>query len=258
MSNSQVSKLDATNSRWLRCVRPRPSARTVLVCFPQAGGAASFFGTWNLTLDGDIELYAVQYPGREDRVLEACIGDMGTLVSSIVDALQPLLHRPLALFGHSMGAGVAYEVARQLEPEPVCLFVSGRHSPAEQLGNGVRFRDDDGVLAELERLGGTPTELLSNPELREMVLPALRSDFALEETYRQLGGQQLSCPIIALVGDDDPDVSPNQLERWKDFTTGSFKLQVFAGDHFYLVSERQRVIDTVVSEIVQVSRRQAW
>jgi surfactin synthase thioesterase subunit len=198
-------------------------------------------------------MYAVQYPGREDRIAEECMSNMADLAPAVATALSPLTDRPFALFGHSMGAAVAYEVARLLRPEPVCLFVSGRHSPLEQVGNDVRLRDDAGVLAELARLGGTPTELLGDPELYEMVVPTMRSDFTIEETYQRHEGRRLDCPIVALVGTEDPDVTAAQATRWKELTSGPFRLETYPGDHFYLVPQHRRVIETVTTELARLA-----
>jgi pyochelin biosynthetic protein PchC len=250
---AQDSASTTPKSRWLRCRKPRPDARLRLICFPQAGGAASFFGSWAARLPAELELHAVQYPGREDRVQEACIDDMAVLAAEIATALRPLSDRPMALFGHSMGAAVAYEVARLLNPGPVCLFVSGRHAPSELLHDDVHLRNDEDVLDELKRLGGTDATLLDDPELREMILPMVRSDFKLAETYRHLDGSRLACPIISLVGLDDPEVTTAQARRWQEHTTGSFTQHTFPGDHFYLMAHQERVVDLVISQVASYS-----
>ncbi|MFD3702133.1 thioesterase II family protein [Nocardia sp. NPDC058658] len=241
------------NTPWLRCRAPRSAPRVRLVCFPHAGGAASFFKTWHEELPVDIEVSAVQYPGREDRLVDPHIDRMSQLVHLVAAALVPFLDRPLALFGHSMGAAVAYEVARSLEranatsgAEPlVRLIVSGRHAPSELVIGDVHLRSDDAVVDELVRLGGTDGELLRLPDVASVFLPAIRGDFRLAETYRHAAGSPLACPVTAVIGTEDAEVTAAQAERWGEHTTGEFDLVQLPGDHFYLRDQQQVLLERI-------------
>ncbi|WP_371478842.1 thioesterase II family protein [Kitasatospora sp. NBC_00315] len=231
---------------WIRAFNPVPGAGIRLVCFPHAGGAASFWFPLTRLLPAGVELLAVQYPGRQDRRAEPCIDDIGTLADRTAEVLRRQHpDEPLALFGHSMGAAVAFETARRLERDsgrPVAhLFVSGRRSPGEFRAEYVHLRDDDGLIAELGTLGGTAPELLADPELRDLVLPPVRSDYRAIETYRCPPDATVGCPVTVLTGDADPRVTVAEARRWEDHTTGAFDFEVFEGGHFYLEDHRAGV-----------------
>lgn len=240
---------------WLRCAVSRPGAAVRLVCFPHAGGSAGFFAAWSRLAAPGIEVHTVQYPGREDRIIEAPEPDMACLAGCAAAALDGSDDRPLALFGHSMGAAVAYEVARLLDREPVHLFASGRHSPGEVVPGGVHLRDDAGLVADLARLGGTGAGLLAMPEVLEVVLPAVRNDYRLIETYHELPGRRLGCPVTALIGTEDPEVDAGQARRWAAHTTGPFDLVELPGAHFYLDARRTEVLDVVEAALHGVPTR---
>lgn len=235
---------------WLRRYRRLPEARARLVCFPHAGGAASFFRMWARRSPPEVEVLVVQYPGREDRLRERLCDDMATLADAVAEAMRPELDRPVGLFGHSMGATVAYEVARRLDAAPSAgLFVSGRPAPHRQRPGALHLRDDDALIAELRRLGGPSDVVLDNPELRDLYLPALRNDYRVVETYRPEPGPPLSVPVTAYIGDRDPEVTPEEARGWADVTDGGFKLRIFPGDHFYLVPHRADVLGAVLREL---------
>ena len=231
---------------WLRCWRPGPRAAVRLVCFPHAGGSASFFRTWSDELPGTVELRAVQYPGREDRINDRPIRQMSVMVDLVSEALAPLADRPLMLFGHSLGAAIAYEVAQRFRapggPAITRLLVSGRPPPHRQRPADLHRRSDEALIAELCRLNPASQVLLTDSGLRELVLPTVRADYQLDETYHPRPRPPLSCPLTALAGQADPEASLEEMRGWADLTGAGFDLRVFPGDHFYLVGHRRQLL----------------
>jgi pyochelin biosynthetic protein PchC len=230
------------------------------VCFPHAGGAATFFYSFSAALKPRVDVLAVQYPGRQDRRTHPCVKSVPELVDPIVEALKGWLDRPIALFGHSMGATVAFEVARRLEQEydtvPAALFVSGRRKPAQQREMGLSNRSDDVLIMELQLLSGTDTRLLDDEEVLRMIVPALRGDYQAMECYRYQPGPNLTCPIIAFTGDKDPKVSIDEARGWSEYTTGPFELQIFSGGHFYIIPQQTDVITAISRRLERVLRRE--
>lgn len=217
---------------------PQPLVR--LVCFPWAGAGASVFRRFASRLPESIELLSVQLPAREDRYRETGLGRMELVVKQVVADIARLPLRPLVFFGHSMGALVAYEAARALKVhlnrEPEMLIVSGSGSPgSEELyprcpGNAT----EDEFIADMHRLGGTPPEILADREVMRTLLPAIRADYEILDTYEHHGVAKLSCPIIACGSDADPSINRESVEAWFQHTTGDCKQHWFSGDHFYL------------------------
>ena len=234
-----MAELTIDSSLWLRPLRPAPNARMRLLCLPHAGGSASFFRPLAARFDADVDVQAVQYPGRQDRRAEPALEDIGLLADRIREAWRPPDDLPYAFFGHSLGAVLAFEVARGLERDgerpPEVLFASARRAPSRVRGEQVHLMDDDQVIAEIRALSGTSADLLMDDELVRMVLPAIRSDYRAIETYRLApDATPLGIPIVALIGDSDPRVSVEESAAWSGHTSAGFDLQVFPGGHFYL------------------------
>ncbi|TXC99830.1 alpha/beta fold hydrolase [Streptomyces sp. ISID311] len=230
---------------WLRCRTPRQSPAVHLVCLPHAGGTAGPYAAWGSGLPDDVELCAVQYPGREDRLSEPPAGDLQSLVAGVCTALLPLTDRPLVLFGHSFGAVVAYEAARRLTAwgaAPDHLVVSGRRAPSLPPRGDMHTRPDDELVAELVRLGGTRGEVLADPAVRSVYLPAVRADFKLAETYHRPATPPLACPVTVVMGETDTEVDDAQAGAWAAHTTGPFALRTFPGGHFYFTPRREPVL----------------
>ncbi len=229
-----------------------------MLCFPHAGGSASYYFQLSQSLSPGIEVLAVQYPGRQDRRHEPCIDSIQDLADHISGALSPWADRPLAFFGHSMGAIVAFEVARRFQGHaaavPSRLFASGRRAPSRHRDEDIHLRDDDGVVAELRRVGGTDQRVLDDNELRAVILPVTRCDYRANETYAWAPGPLLDCPITALVGESDPHVTIDEAAAWGDHCAGEFDLRVFPGGHFYLDACMPDVIETISASVKGISR----
>ncbi|MCP2342747.1 thioesterase II family protein [Actinomadura rupiterrae] len=244
---------------WIRRFHPAPDAALRLVCFPHAGGSASFYFPVSnalrrsASLAGRVEVLAVQYPGRQDRRTDPPITDLNELADHVARALAPHADRPLMFFGHSMGASIAFETARRLEAKgsaPVAVVASGRRAPSRHRAESVHRRDDAGVIAELRALSGTDPSLLEDEELLRLFLPAVRADYTAIETYRAEPDATVSCPITVFTGDADPHVTLDEAEAWRGHTTGAFELRVFEGGHFYLSTSPALTIERL-SEILQ-------
>ncbi|MGW2162060.1 thioesterase II family protein [Nonomuraea sp. NPDC001699] len=236
---------DDPSTLWLRRYHPATGAATRLVCFPHAGGSATFFHPVSATFSPKADVVALQYPGRQDRLREPCIKDIGTLADRIVDELVRLPERPTVFFGHSMGAVIGFEVACRLEDKgvnaPHTLIVSGRRGPSTLRDETVHRRDDDGIIAELKRLNGTDAGVLGDEEILRMALPALRGDYEAIETYRGDPEQRLRAAITVLTGDADTKTTVDEARAWNRHTEGPFRLRVFPGGHFFIIRHQQLV-----------------
>jgi surfactin synthase thioesterase subunit len=239
--------------RWLRRFTPAADARSRLICFPHAGGAATFYGPLARALPGSVEVLALQYPGRQDRLAEPGVDDAVELAERIFGLVRDRTDLPLVLFGHSMGAVLAFEVARRLERAPGVplrgLVVSGRYAPSVVRHENVHTGGDAALVAEITKLNGTDARLLQDEDVREMILPSLRSDYKAVETYRYRPGPPLDCPVTVFTGDSDPRVSIAEARAWQNHTTGPFRLLTFAGGHFYLAERPAPVIAALADQV---------
>jgi surfactin synthase thioesterase subunit len=224
------------------------------VCFPHAGGSATYFFPVSRTLTPGIEVLAVQYPGRQDRRTEPPIDSIAELADVLTEELRSWLERPTAFFGHSMGATLAFEVARRFEREGrrlTGLFASGRRAPSLSRDEHCHTLPDDRLLAEIRGLAGTDAALLGDEELIRMILPAVRADYRAAETYRYPPGADLSCPLHALTGDDDPKVTVEEAAAWQAHTSSEFQLHVYPGGHFYLNNHTAKVLAVISGQLLR-------
>lgn len=224
---------------WLSFVEPRPRARVRLFCLPYAGSGAAAYRCWPANLPDWIEVGLVQLPGRETRLSEPAFDRVDPLVQALAQGLERHFDKPFAFFGHSMGALVGFELVRQLRkngrPGPIHLFVSGHAAPQLPVEYPTaRPTTEAEFLDQLRRFGGTPPEILENEELMQILLPVLRADFAVCETYAYTQEPPLDCSLTAFGGLQDPTVTKARLEPWREQTNSSFRLRMFPGDHFYL------------------------
>lgn len=241
--------------KWFRVHRGAADPRLRLVCLPHAGGTTQLFHGWPARLPEDVEVLAVRYPGRQDRLADACVDDMATLADRIDDALRPWLDRPLALFGHSMGACVAYELALRLEARglvPEHLLVSAHEAPQWPVHTALHSADDATLIGHVRHLGDLHSEAYDIPELRDLLLPALRADYRLVEGYHRPHPAPVKAPITAYVGQDDPSCALDRVLGWRDLAApGSFALRSFPGDHFYLVAREAEVVADVAARLAR-------
>ncbi len=251
-STSDRGALEAANA-WLRRYRPDASgAPRRLVCFPHAGGAATFYRPVAQRFAPEVDVLAVQYPGRQDRLREPCVDDIGTLADLVAEQLRRLSAVPTVFFGHSMGAVVAFETAWRLEQTghgPDALVASGWRAPSLPLNEGVHRRDDAGVVAEVGALGGTEAALLADKEVLRMAMPAMRADYRAIESYAGDPDRCVSCPVTVLIGDRDPKLDEASAGAWQRHTTAPFRLKVLPGGHFYLVERHAEVEAEIRAEL---------
>ena len=248
---------DIGGGPWFSVPVPKPAARLRLFCLPYAGGGASAYFAWSRALaDTPIEVYAVQPPGRENRLRDAPYRDIAPLVTSLASAIRPLLDRPYAIFGHSMGALIAFELTRLLRDEgttlPSHLFMSGARAPdiASDEAPLHAIADDDAFIgAVASRYGGIPPIVLQNAELRSVILPALRADMTVTESYEYRATDPFPIDLVAYGGTADRHVADDRLERWREYTTGTFESRRFEGDHFFLNDSRSALVADVAARL---------
>lgn len=222
---------------WLRPLGEATAPAVSLVCCPHAGGTADFFRDWPRCFSAAVQVLAVQYPGHGDRIGERCLADVEVLSKQLAQETERLGPGRLILFGHSFGAAVAFEAAVRLTERgtpPRAVLISARVAPRHEAGGTVHRRSDDALWDEAVRLGGTPPEIATDAEWREMLTPALRADFRASETYRPSRGR-LPCPLTIMVGEDDAGLPRAQVSDWQEYTESQFAVRVLSGGHFYLV-----------------------
>ncbi|MGD0207572.1 MAG: alpha/beta fold hydrolase [Verrucomicrobiota bacterium] len=239
---------------WIVFRKPNPQARLRLFCFPYAGTSASIFRTWPDGLPAEVEVCPVQFPGRGTRLTETPFTQLSPLVQTLAQALVPLLDKPFAFFGHSLGALVGFELARQLRRhsgvQPVRLFVSAARAPQiPHRDRPIHALPEGEFLAELRRLNGIPGKVLEEVELMQIMLPVLRADFAVYETYVYPTEPSLHCPISTFGGLQDQRVSRGDLEAWRNQTNGSFSLRMFPGDHFFWNTTQPLLLQALSQEL---------
>jgi len=245
-----------TNNRWLGAGDMLSTVGMRLFCLPHAGSGTAAFYRWKRLLAPGILVCPIHLPGRERRLAEPLLDQADVLVSELLAATASLLGHPYAIFGHSMGALLAYEWARQIAaaglPAPACLFVSGRNAPHTQPEHcEIHTLADSAFVHELgTRYGGMPCDFLDDPDLRRLFLPILRADLKLVETYAHDSTQLLTCAIFAAAGANDRSVSTAGLQAWASVTDGTTEMFRYAGDHFYhLASGGDTLLDNIKARL---------
>lgn len=235
---------------WVRIPAPRPAASARLFCLPFAGGGASVYRQWCNQLKESIEVCLIQPPGREDRHTEPAYTHSNQMAEAIIAQIRPLLDKPFAFYGHSLGALLAFEVARRLRaaelPAPSVLFLAAHRAPHLPLMRRIFYNlPDHELVAEIQRLNGTPAAILEDREMLRYWLPIMRADLQICDTYEFVAASPLSCAVVAYAGADDKAVPPERMQGWQDHTTGAFALHVFPGDHFFVRTAQAALLEAL-------------
>lgn len=244
----------AAYSPWINIVRPNPHALLRLFCFSYAGGAASLYRTWQDILPAEVEVCALQLPGRENRLMEPLFTNLTPLIDDLASEIRPYLHKPFVFFGHSMGALVSFELTRKLRSIqaelPLHLFVSAFRAPQlPDPDTPIHALPYAEFIDELHRLNGTPRSVLENSEIMQIMEPILRADFSICETYIYQPEPPLHCPISVFGGLQDADISQAQLADWQHQTRRTCKVAMFEGDHFYLTDQRASLLQNISQQL---------
>lgn len=252
-SNS-TKTTQAPKNAWVACPRPSPRANLRLFCFPYSGAGASIFYTWPDVLPAAIQVCPIELPGHGTRLTEPLFTRLPPLVQAAASALLPHLDQPFALFGHSLGSLVTFELARCLRRQynlsTVHLFVSGHDAPhIPDTDPPIHALPEAEFVAELRRLNGMPEEILENAELMQLLLPILRADFEICETYVYQADEPLDCPLSAFGGLQDDGLTRQGLEAWSEHTTAAFSPRMFPGDHFFLNTERMLLLQAIARDL---------
>jgi len=243
------------SSLWLKCRSVAGHPRLRLFCLPHAGGGATAFHSWNAALPGSVQICSVLLPGRETRLSEPLYTQMDPLVDVMAGELRHWLDIPYAVFGHSMGALLAFEWVHRLQREglsmPAWLFLSGRRAPdSPDDTNPLHSLPDLEFIEEVTRLyDGIPHEFLRNAEFMEVILPILRADIAVVESYRFRESEPLDCPITVFAGKKDASVSWGELLAWKRQTRRRFSVQILPGGHIYPQRPLLQAISATLAEL---------
>lgn len=231
--------------------RATPQAELHLICCPHAGASAGVFGPLARALPPEVEALSVQYPGRQGTPDYQGFTDIGELAEQVCTALRPWWDRPLAVYGHSMGSVIAFELTRRLQrmgATPLRLFVSGRRSPSDGLGVHVPGNDEE-IVEELRTLGAVPARLLDKPKYRDSILTVIRNDYRANSRYLAVPDATIDCPVTFLLSDADPYVDAEAAQGWQRHTSGGLTVAPFRGGHFFLNDQLAEVAAAMTGQL---------
>ncbi|HVR97327.1 MAG TPA: thioesterase II family protein [Thermoanaerobaculia bacterium] len=243
--------------RWLAYREANPRARLRMFCFPYAGGGASAYRGWAASLPNDIEVCPVQLPGRESRLRDQAFEKPEPLIQGLADALQPWMDMPFVFFGHSMGGMISFELSRELRRRgktmPLHIFVSGRRAPQQPAREEpIHDLPEPEFIEKLRELNGTPEEVLQHAELMKLLVPVLRADFAVNETYTYTEEEPFDFGISAFGGLGDVEVTKEDVENWRIHTRGRFRMRMLPGDHFFLHSAKDLITEAIARDLAEL------
>ncbi len=243
-------------SKWFVVPQARSQAKLRLFCLPFAGGSSAIFRRWPMELPESVEVWAVQLPGRGSRIKDPPYTQMQPLIRDLIEAIMPYLNQPYAIFGHSLGGLIGFELARQLrhQSKPLWLGVSAVNAPQLPDPNPqLHLIPEAELVATLKSYGGIPEGILDDPEMRQLFLPVIRSDFEVFETYTFQAGPVLACPISAFGGIKDVRIpDPTTLEAWQVQTTQSFKSHSFPGGHFFIQTHQSELLKALTQDLMPI------
>jgi medium-chain acyl-[acyl-carrier-protein] hydrolase len=248
-----------SQSKWFPTYNADAETKFLLFCFPYSGGGSMAFGGWRRQFPSEIGVYPVVYPGREGHWREPCRKHLADMIDELKGEIRPLLTKPFAFFGHSLGALIAFELARALQNEgkdAALLFVSAHRPPRAPLARApVHLLEEHLFIEKIMEYGGTPPALFADPELKKVYLPILQADFTVWETYRYAPHRLLQCPIYVFGGLEDSTVDKENLISWQEETENQCHLQLFEGGHFFLKDSQGALIATVKDLIINAMKQ---
>ena len=250
-----TSTVQQSRDPWIVRPKPNPAATLRMFCFPYAGLGTSVFRAWPTLFPPQVELILMQPPGRESRWGEQAFRRAADLADAAAQAIVPLLTTPFVFFGHSLGAMTSFEVARRLrragQPMPLRMFASAHRAPHLPHPHPILhgLADKEFIDQLCRQYGGIPQAVLDNPDLVELMLPCLRADFTVFETYSYAVEAPLPCPITAFGGARDRRISEREIGEWRRQTDNDFRYEMFDGDHFFLQDRRAQLIDTIMRDL---------
>jgi surfactin synthase thioesterase subunit len=241
---------------WIIRYKPNPQAFLRLFCFPYAGGGASLFRPWSEELFPEVEVCSIQPPGREHRLTEAPYTHVDPLVQALAEAIYPYLDKPFAFFGHSMGAMISFELAHQLrsmyDKHPLHLYLAAHrapHLPNPHVTDPILPHLPTEMFKSVLRLEGTPEQILQNDELMQVLLPTLRADFELCDTYEYRARPPLECSLLIFGGLQDTSISAASFEAWREHTSMTCSLHMLPGSHFFLHTAQDLLLTAIAQDL---------
>ncbi|MEW6994401.1 thioesterase II family protein [Colwelliaceae bacterium MEBiC 14330] len=237
-------------NKWFVIPKKNINADLKIICFPYAGGNSSTYISWSEKLPSNVELVIIQAPGRGTRLGETAHSNMDCLINELIKVAPDILDRPYILFGHSLGSRIAFELMDKLKqlnyPLPLHFIASASSGPHKKLTKkSIYHLSDKEFIVELEKLNGTPQAVLKDKELMKLFMPLLRADFEIADNYNYTGNTIFNCPISVLGGEDDMNISHANLNSWGEFFTMNANIYLLPGNHFFIDSHKEMVIEKV-------------